>query len=118
MLVSAFMEHAITDQIGPMQARQENANSVQSLLGSPCDPITAAVTLLGNLSSCAVQFSVNDLRSLSFVRDRVIPGQGSVSFATVRSLARRELKERRAWRVKDRLRALFSRAADPADRYW
>jgi hypothetical protein len=102
------MNDAANHEQTPLARALLDANHyVGSLLRVRDNSIANASNLCALLSTCGDQLNLTNLRVLSFLRDMIIPREGSVCCSVIRSLAREELRRRGAWRMKDRLHAII-----------
>jgi hypothetical protein len=108
--IKAIVDHA-TDQEQALMARARlgDDHAVGLLLSLRYNLVATAIALQAAVGCYSSQLSVTNLRGLSFLRDMILPEQGSVSCSEIRSLARAEMKTRGEWKMRDRLHAIANR---------
>lgn len=96
----------VPDDVVIAFARQGDNGSVERLLRLRTNPIAKVIAFGDALTCFSGQLSLTNLRSLSFLRDMIVPNEGLVAGSEIRAAARAELKRRGAWGMRDRLHTI------------
>jgi hypothetical protein len=112
-ILIAMKESALQEKTLTARAAEGDNGSVSALLTLRYSPISTASAFAGALGLRPGELNIANLRGLSFLRDMVATAAysgsacGTVVCEEIRTLARSELKRRRAWRIRDQIRLVI-----------